>query len=250
MAKPAPEPGITEPESPVCGHCGSAALTRARCDRGKKRFLCRDCHRTSYGMPLPVYLCPYCKGKCFRNGHAPSGAQFYVCRGCGRYNRDLYPEAPRSPGGPFTHRMNLWLNTAARRNLIDYCFASGMSPVQAIRDIFRRASVSFAPIMARRVYEPGTDRSYIQITRAKMRPSPPPPPLGKIYLPNLRRETTRKRLAGGNRRNCPVGVVLAVTILLDDQAMRGLLRTMDEQKMTHQEAARHLITIVPPPRVR
>ena len=137
-----------EPETPVCAHCGGGGLRRKGSGNGRARYRCRDCGRQSYGVARgPVenrFPCPYCRERCRREGHTPDGWQRYLCLGCGRKNTNLYPVAPHSPGGPFTHIVHFCLHGPAMRNLAAYCNGGGLSVAQAVREILREAACAEA----------------------------------------------------------------------------------------------------------
>ena len=242
---------VSEPDAPCCPHCGGRELTHAGRQNGKRLFKCRACGRGSYGeTQRNPYPCPYCKGRCVRAGIATNGSQRYLCRGCGRKNTGLYPDTPRSPGGPFRHPVTFYLNSAALRNFGAYCNARGMSVPQAARAVlWNVARQTSAIATTRRIFDPNTNDIRVEITGYSTPLAISLVPLGKVHLPDVQRETARKRMreSGGDRRAHTVGVVAKYTVWMDDEAMRGLLRLMEAQKLNHQEAMRYLLAHVYPP---
>lgn len=257
MPMPLKHTEFTEPESPQCPQCGGRDLMRGSVANGKKRFKCRGCGRWSYGEPLPEkaleYPCPYCGGRCLKSGRAKNGRQRYVCTGCGKKNADLWPQAPPSPGGPFPHVMTFYLGPPAAHGLDRYCQAAGMSPAQAIREIFRRAARGPVSLVAtsRPVYDHDGRLLEWVTTRGAPRDLPPTPiRFAQWRLMDVRSRATRLRMAGrgfAGRHEVTVYVVWKVGVALDDLAKDGLCRTMAAQNLTHQEAARYLLANARPP---
>jgi transposase-like protein len=232
------------PEKPYCPHCLGRDLARGGFIKGRQRYRCRTCARSSYGEPNPApepLPCPNpgCGGRCVRLGFSKkTRKQRYICRKCRRTNLRLWPTENRSPGGPFRHHLTLYLSLIADNYLEDYCQRHFLSRPQAVRDIFRRWADE--PLLNLPEMRRDLDGWVAVPPRGPAEPREPIPD----RLPDLRPEAARRRLAQGNGdhsfRN--VLVVARMPIVLDDTAFQGLLRYMRRTGLNHQDAARALIT--------
>lgn len=249
------EPLVAPPADPVCSHCSGSRVVRCgRDSRGRQRYRCRACGKSSYGMPPPASPgtppnCPYCGGRCRRAGRSRyTGLQHYRCPDCGRHNTDLRTARPRvAPGaeGPCRHRLTIILNLRAHRNLAVYRAARGLTEAQAIREILAKYAYpsAGATVSRREVDAWGEPRSVIV-----RRPVVLKGPLRYtgLRLPNLHRPdltARRQRQVAEGLLLLPrtVGMVRGVTVALDDLAWEGLLRRMTETGRNHQEMAREMI---------
>lgn len=227
------------PDGPACTHCGGRELAPHGRNATGPRYRCRACGRTTYGGPgkRKGYPCPNprCGGNCRKRGHDRHGRQIYHCPKCGRHNTRLWPSRVDSPGGPFSHHINLYLSLNAERALSFYLQKHTMSPAQAVRAIFRPwadeptiplprylgVDAWGEPVHAPRLDEPREDVNTRRI--------------------DLRRSATSKRMAGGNRNHLTILVTWHLSVCLDDTAYQGLLRYMRRTGLEHQDAARAMI---------
>ena len=86
------------PESVTCPHCQGKTLVHAGIHKGRQRYRCKDCGRTSYGMPAftspPPPPCIRCGERTVRGGLTGTGAQTYRCTAC---HRRFIPPLPPKP---------------------------------------------------------------------------------------------------------------------------------------------------------
>lgn len=219
---------------------------------GRQRYLCRACGALSFGQGRPPdpppFPCPYCRGRCTRHGHHPgTGRQLYRCTACRRVNTLLWPDTPRSPGGPFRHTVGIGLSIPAQRGLTAYCLARGMSVPQAVRALFREAAVEPPPSwsVARRTID-RWGRPSASVESPAPRPAAPPTSEELRPLSHLTAETARQRMRrpDDGRYQHTVGVIAHITVRLDDLAKAGLVRTARRLNLNHQDAVRHLLANV------
>ena len=247
---PTKHAACSEPESPpFCPHCGGRSVRPHGDYKGRGRFMCRACGRTSYGettapAPKPIrHPCPHCGGRCHKGGPDYRGRPRYHCTVCGRWNTRLYPQDPRPPGGPFPHKFSICLNVTARDNIVRYCNATGLKLAQAVRAIFTEAGQKPLACIAsaRRVYDAFGQVDDIVVTRRSVQGEPINP---ATPLPSVQWEAASKfsRQTGAEWHAPTVVVAYRYTIRLNDAAKVGLLQTMRARRMNQQEAARCLPT--------
>jgi transposase-like protein len=250
-AAPAPAPRPTaDGRAPVCHRCGGRDLVnngvehRGRGDR--PRYRCRACKRATYGVarpPRPELPCPYCGAQCRRAGRNASGRRRYRCPACKRQNTKLWPQDRVSPGGPFPHRRSFGLDILAEKSLLEYCNRHGLSAAQAFRAILREAATtalylgSVARVTARDEHGRPLDTE-VRHLHAPATPDPLP-----RRLPDGRPAAARRfsSQSGYQYKRPTVYVTQHLTVMLDDLAYTGLLRTMRRRGLNHQDAARALV---------
>lgn len=230
-------------EKALCPHCGEKGGVRRGMKGDKQRYTCRLCGRRWYDAPPPPpdRVCPYCKGRTphltplqqwlgYEREAQPSQAQTYVCRQCGRYNTELWPDEhpkpnrPKEPFGLCRFRTDFLLNSEAEEALVAYCRPRKLTLSEGMREIFRSAAATYMG-MGTRVY---TIRPRI----------PPDMPMPRLPNGNVAVNARRCGKLFGHRE---VIIVRKICLSLDALAYLGLTRTMAAKKMTRQEAVRYLI---------
>ena len=232
-----------------CGVCGEKVRERMR-----RRDAREKAKRAAEGrgrLPSPGVVCPDCGGRCIRFGR--TGRQGggrrrrYQCAVCQRTNLGMGRRLRFRRGGAGRWKLTFYLNDTANDGLLAFCGRYGVTYGEAIRRIFREAAVQgpFTGATGRLGWdafgEPVVRVRYAP--RRILRPGEVPVRLPR-RLPDLRAMVARKRMQqGGEARYRPsVLLVRLVGTVLDDLAMAGLVETAQHYRMTHQEAARLLLT--------
>jgi hypothetical protein len=131
---------------------------------------------------------------------------------------------------------------ASAAAITTYCNKHVLSMSQAIRAILHNAADKqyATPTLGLRLRTPdGGLRHSLHAAPARETSLPLP-----RKLPDLRPEAASERMSRDPEiRLLPlIYIVCQVTVALDDKAYTGLLRTMKQLGLNHQQAARHLIT--------
>jgi transposase-like protein len=74
--------------------------------KGRQRYKCRACNRTSYGVPNPRkrhLSCPACGAKLWEN-RQPDGRTKFRCSKCGKTRMSAYNRAPHEASKVFRYR--------------------------------------------------------------------------------------------------------------------------------------------------
>ena len=225
---------------PVCTHCKSKELSKAGQRNGKKRYICRTCHRSSYGLPPDLRpRCPQCKGT-VQAMLCRDGRYSYRCPGCRFTFLSEYKIARREKSKErLRHNIAIHLNRQARARLWEYMQATRYGEAQAVRAIFRH-------VLSGKVFRVcwGTSPRSRLLTRVQRDPG-----AAAMRFPNLSRESALQKLKHvekgghyGGGFQPTVLVVHRLTVRLDDAAKEGLVYAMRFLSLNHADAARWLLT--------
>lgn len=224
---------------PVCTHCKSKELNKAGQRNGKKRYICRTCKRSSYGLPPDLRpRCPQCKGT-VQAMLCRDGRYSYRCPSCRFTFLSEYKIARREKSKErLRHNFTFTLNPAARARLWEYMQATNFREAQAVRAIFRHVLTGKRFLGCR-----GTTPRSRLLTRIDRNPA-----AAAMRFPNLSRENALLKLRhvergghyGGGFQHTIIGVH-RLTVRLDDAAKEGLVYAMQYLNLNHADAARWLL---------